>query len=153
MRRPVLVGSLAVSLLVLAFLARAVALEKCVKVRLTNCFSRTVAIAHGPVTLCAETRVTPDERHRYLSLEWAYTEPEPMANIADDVPELLREHDKQDGPVPASLVQLDGANERIRHDRKFVDLYGGTYELLATVYADEAQKKVCGRATTRVTIH
>ena len=146
-RHHVLVGAL----FVLLCLAPVVALEPCVKVRITNCVGRSVTLAHGPVTLCAETRVTPDERHRYLELEMAYAEP--MANIADDVPDLLREPDMQDGPVPASLIQLDGANERIRHDRKFADLYGGAYELTATVYADEARKKVCGRSTARVTIH
>ena len=142
-----------VTMAVLAFLVRAVALEKCIKVRLTNCYARTVTMAHGPVTLCAEARVTPDENHRYLELEMAYAEPGPGMDIsADDTPEMLREPDKQDGPVPGSLIQLDGANERIRHDRKFADLYGGQYELTATVYADEARKKICGRATALVVV-
>ena len=153
-RHPVLVGSLAFLLLVLLFLARAVALEQCVKVRITNCYARSVTMAHGPVTLCAEARVTPDAAHRYLELEMVYADPDRSMDIsADDTPEMLREPDKQDGPVPRSVIQLDGAAERIRHDRKFVDLYGGQYEVRATVYADEALKKVCGRATARVVVH
>lgn len=147
--------------MLLSAVGNTAAVEPCVKVRLTNCYARTVTVAHGPVTLCAEARVTPDEQHHYLALEMAYAEPSVIPELGMATPELgmadalpdLADPESQDGPVPASLIQLDGANERIRHDRKFADLYGGSYLLTATVYADEARRKVCGRAIARVTIH
>jgi hypothetical protein len=131
------------------------ALEKCVTLRITNCYARSVSVAYGPVTLCAEAHVTPDARHRWLEVTYAYAEPDAVAPdiSADDAPESLREPDKRDGPVGGSLVSLDGEQERIRHDRKLRDLYGGTYLVTATAYADEARKKVCGRATARVIVH
>jgi hypothetical protein len=134
--------------------ANTAATEKCVSLRITNCYARTVSVAYGPVTLCTEARVTPDARHRWLEVTYAYAEPDAVAPdiSADDAPESLREPYKQDGPVGGSLVSLDGEQERIRHDRELRDLYGGTYIVTAITYADEARKRVCGRATARVIV-
>lgn len=97
--------------------------------------------------------MTPDKAHRQLAFDVEYAEPDrTMDMFADDTPEMLREPEKQDGPVPRSVIQLDGADERIRQDRKFIDLHGGTYVITATVYADDDLKKVCGRATARVVV-
>ena len=132
------------------------ALEPCVKIRITNCVGRSVGIAYGPVTLCAESRVTPDANHRVLLIDWAYAEPDQiradLPAVDDDTPEMLREPDKQDGPLGSSMALLDGAQERIRHDRKLHGLSGGTYTVTASVYADYDRKKLCGRAATMVTI-
>lgn len=139
---------------VLAFLIRAVALEQCVKVRITNCYARTVNVASGPVTLCAETRVTPDERHRYLEMVWDYAPSEirPQFSDNDSADDDPFEPDLQDGAVGSSLRSLDGERERFRHEVKLHHLEGGTYEVVSTVYADESRKKVCGRATARVKV-
>jgi hypothetical protein len=158
MRHPVPISTLACSLLVLLFLGRAVAYEKCVSVRVTNCFARTVHVAYGPVTLCAETRVTPDEQHRYLETTWDFAPPDALRSdftASDDISQddPLREPDKQDGAIGSSVRSLDGERERYRHDVKLHHLEGGTYLITSTVYTDESRKKVCGRASARVTIH
>jgi hypothetical protein len=160
---PALVGTLACSLLVLLFLARAVALDKCVKVRVTNCFGHSVSVAYGPVTLCAETRVTPDANHRYLETVWDYApadmQPQmDQGSMSDDVQDSepfmnTEQPDKQDGAVGSSLRSLNGADERVTHSVKMHHLEGGAYLVQSIVYTDESRKKVCGRATTRVTIH
>jgi hypothetical protein len=158
MRHHVLVGTLAFSLLVLLFLARAVALEQCVKVRITNCHARSVNVAYGPVTLCAETRVAPDEKHRFMETTWDFAPPDALRSdftASDDISQddPLHEPDKQDGAVGSSVRSLNGADERVMHSVKMHHLEGGTYEIRSVVYSDESRKKVCGRASARVTIH
>ena len=128
-------------------------LEPCVKVRVTNCHARTVAIASGPVTLCAEVRVQPDERHRYLETVWDYAPTDvSTSDLGMDEQEWGWEPDKQNGVIGSSLRSLDGAEQPIRNDVKMAALSGGTYVVTATTYADEARKKVCGRATARVIV-
>lgn len=143
------------SLTALAAVGNATALEQCVSVRITNCYARSVSIAYGPVTLCAESRVTPDERHRYLETVFDYapdslSEIGPQSSDNDDDP--LGEPDKQNGAVGSSLRSLDGERERVQHSVKMHALEGGVYEIVSTVYADESRKKVCGRATARVIV-
>lgn len=138
--------------------------QPCVKVRITNGHARTVTIAHGPVDLVAEVRVTPDERHRYLETVWEYAPPDALtidSGATAEEPSLglngqslgVTEPDKQDGAVGSSLRSLNGSEQPIRNDVKMHHLEGGTYEVTSTVYTDEARKKICGRATARVTIH
>lgn len=142
---------------VLAFLGRAVALEKCVALRITNCHARTVSIAYGPVDLCAEVRVQPDERHRYLETVWDYTPPDVLMFGAGDVlthePERCQESELQNGAVGSSVRSLDGADQPIRNDVTMHHLEGGTYRVTSTTYTDEDRKKVCGRASARVVVH
>lgn len=153
MKHPVPTVALFITMAVLAFLGRAIAQEKCVSVRITNCYARTVAIAYGPVTLCAETRVTPDERHRYLETVWDYAPPDAlMPDLGMDEPEFGLDPDKQNGAIGSSVRSLDGELERIRQDVKLAGLSGGTYEVRSTVYSDESRRKICGTATARVMI-
>lgn len=158
MGRPIRVGPLALAFVVLVFLGHMWAAEQCVKVRVTNCFGRTVTVAYGPVTLCAETRVMPDEQHRTLVTTWDYAPPEMLAasDRATDSPENAAddpsEPEKQNGAIGSSERSLDGERERIRHDTKLNGLSGGMYEVISTVYRDESRKKVCGRATARVMV-
>ena len=125
--------------------------ESCVTVRVTNCYSRTVSISNGPVTLCAEVRVRPDKAHRILTLELDYAEPErSMSDLGEDE---FFEPEKQDGPVLTSDIQLNTTeSESTRHDRRLAGIYGGTYVVTATVYVDDSRAKVCHRATTRVKV-
>lgn len=124
--------------------------QPCVKVRITNCYARTVHVAYGPVTLCAESRVTPDERHRYLETVWEYAPPDALhTDLDEDTP---FDPDPQNGAIGSEVRSLNGERERIRQDVKMAHLEGGTYEIVSTVYADESRKKICGRASALVMI-
>lgn len=152
-RYPVPAVTLICVITVLLFLVRAVAIEQCVKVRITNCVGRSAAFAYGPVTLCAETRVTPDEKHRWLTTVWDYAPPDAlMPDLGMDEPGMGTEPPKQNGAVGSSERSLNGAEQPIRNDTKMHHLEGGTYLVTASVYTDESKKKLCGRATARVTI-
>lgn len=138
-----------------------------VSVRTTNCFGRTVKAAIGTVDLCADVRVQPEAHpnedenqsepvfHRYLLLSWDYAEPSPVSLFELDAAgedDPFREPDAQDGAIGSALIQLNGVDERILHQRKMTGLSGGEYSVVATVYTDEQRKKVCSSARTTVTI-
>ena len=139
----------------IAFLA--VAEEPCVKIRVTNCFGRTVRMAHGPATLCAEVRVQQKPEHRHLIVTWDYADKSPLTDLLGELdPESpLADPEPLTGVVGSAEDDLDGASEPILirpAGFKLESLSGGTYDVVARVYRDVSKKKLCGMARTTVMV-
>lgn len=101
----------------------------CLRLRVTNCYARTVRVAMGPVDLCAETRIAPRPEHVRLVVTWA----------------------NQDGVVGQSQTPLAGAAEPVWHHTKLSGLLGGDYQVTAHVYST-SHVAPCGMATTTLLI-
>jgi len=144
-----------------AVLVPTAAADACLTVRVTNCVSRTVRVASGPVTLCADVRLKPDVNHRLLRVAWDYAErlfPH-MPDIADD-PELgafmphmgALDPEQRDGVVGTSERSISGDQGPPLERIKLAGLSGGTYEVVASVYTDSRARHLCSRARTEVIV-
>lgn len=125
---------------------RAPAQADCVTLRVTNCYGRSVAAAMGPVTLCADVRITPRRDNRWLRVTWDYEQP---AGFETDPMSPL---DSRSGATGGSLRELAGEHEPSLHQVKMRGLSGGTYLVTATVYTNPDGTRRCGQAVSRVKI-
>lgn len=132
--------------------------EPCVKVRITNCFGRTIRVTHGPATLCAEVRVEPKAEHRKLIVSWDYAErTTSMLDTSqlelDGEPLDSLDPEPQNGVIGSAEDDLDGADEPILirpGGFKLESLSGGSYEVKAVV--TNSHQRQCGSARATVIV-